>query len=162
MTPPARRVVPLLDLRLQYRSIEAEVRAAIDRVVAAQSFILGEEVRLFEEAIAARLGAPHGHAIGVGSGSDALFLSHLAAGAGRGDEVVTSPFSFFASAGAIARTGARPVFVDIDPGTFNLDAGAAAAAIGASTRAVVPVHLYGRCASMEPILGAARARAARP
>ena len=152
----AARVVPLLDLRLQHQTIEAEVRAAIDRVVAAQTFILGDEVRLFEEAIASRLGAAH--AIGVGSGSDALLLSLVAAGVGSGDEVVTTPFTFFASAGAIARAGARPVFVDIDAATFNLDAQAAGAAIGPRTKAIVPVHIFGRCAEMNPLLAAARAR----
>ncbi len=140
------RTVPLLDLKLQHRAIRAEVRAAIDRVVEAQAFILGEEVRLFEEAIASRLGAAH--AIGVASGSDALLLSLQAAGIGRGDEVITTPFTFFASAGAIARAGARPVFVDIDPATFNLDADAAVAAFGPATKAVVPVHLFGRCVPM--------------
>src|SRR5580693_6842397 len=107
------RVVPLLDLGLQYRAIEAEVRAAIDRVVASQAFILGDEVRRFEDAIALRLGSPH--ALGVASGSDALLLALLAAGVGPGDEVITTPFTFFATAGAITRASARPVFVDIDP-----------------------------------------------
>ena len=128
--------------------LSREVRDAIDRVVASQAFILGDEVRLFEEAIASRLGSPH--AIGVASGSDALLLSLLAAGVGRGDEVLTTPFTFFATAGAIARASARPVFVDIDPGTFNLDPHAVAAAIGPATKAVVPVHLFGRCARWIP------------
>jgi dTDP-4-amino-4,6-dideoxygalactose transaminase len=150
------RTVPLLDLGAQHRAIEPEIRVAIDRVVASQAFILGEEVRLFEEAVASRLSAPY--AIGVASGSDALLLSLLAAGVGPGDEVVTSPFTFFASAGAIARASARPVFVDIDPATFTLDADAAVAAIGPRTKAVLPVHLFGRCARMEPILSAASAR----
>lgn len=152
------RSVPLLDLKLQHRAIAAEIRGAIDRVVAAQGFILGEEVRLFEEAIASRLGA--GHAIGVASGSDALLLSLLAAGVERGDAVVTTAFTFFATAGAIVRAGARPVFVDIDPATFNLDPAAAAEALAAGARAIVPVHLFGRCAPMDPILAAAGARGA--
>jgi dTDP-4-amino-4,6-dideoxygalactose transaminase len=150
------RTVPLLDLRRQYAAIERDVREAIDRVVASQAFILGDEVRLFEEAIASRLSSPH--AIGVASGSDALFLSLLAADAGPGDEVITTPFTFFASAGAIARAGAEPVFVDIDPYTFNLDPAAVVAAIGPLTRAILPVHLFGRCAPLDAILAAASAR----
>jgi dTDP-4-amino-4,6-dideoxygalactose transaminase len=143
-------------LRLQYGTIEPDIRAAIDRVVASQAFILGDEVASLEDEIASRLGAAH--AIGVASGSDALLLSLLAAGVGRGDDVVTTPFTFFASAGAIARASARPVFVDVDPDTFNIDVDAAIAAIGPRTKAILPVHLFGRCVPMEPLLSAARAR----
>ncbi|MDI1434360.1 DegT/DnrJ/EryC1/StrS family aminotransferase [Polyangium sorediatum] len=149
-------LVPLLDLRALHRAIREEIDQAIARVVEAQAFVLGEEVRLFEEAIAARLGAAH--AIGVASGSDALLLSLLASGVGPGDEVVTTPFTFFATAGAIARLGARPVFVDIEPGSWNLDPDRVLAALGPRTRAIVPVHLYGRVARMEAWLDEARAR----
>ncbi|MRG92037.1 DegT/DnrJ/EryC1/StrS family aminotransferase [Polyangium spumosum] len=148
--------VPLLDLRAQHRAIREEIDQAMARVVEAQAFVLGEEVRLFEEVIAARLGALH--AIGVASGSDALLLSLVASGVGPGDEVVTTPFTFFATAGAIARLGARPVFVDIEPASWNLDPARVLAAIGPRTRAIVPVHLYGRVARMEPWLDEARAR----
>jgi dTDP-4-amino-4,6-dideoxygalactose transaminase len=149
-------IVPLLDLRTQHEAVRDEIEQAIRRVVEAQAFVLGEEVRLFEDAIAERLGAFH--AIGVASGSDALLLALIAAGVSAGDEVVTTTFSFFATAGAIARLGARPVFVDIDPVTFELDVEQALAAIGPKTRALLPVHLYGRVARMEPLLEAASAR----
>lgn len=153
---PDERIVPLLDLRTQHEAIREEIDRAIRRVVEAQAFVLGEEVRLFEDAIAARLGVSH--AIGVASGSDALLLALVAAGVIPGDEVVTTTFSFFATAGAIARLGARPVFVDIDPETFNLDVEKAVAALGPKTRAILPVHLYGRVARLEPLLEAARER----
>jgi len=149
-------VVPLLDLRAQYRAIREEIDRAVARVVEAQAFVLGEEVRRFEEAIAARLGASF--AIGVASGSDALLLSLLTAGVLPGDEVITTTFSFFATAGAIARLGARPVFVDIDPDSYDLDPRQTLAVIGPKTRVVLPVHLYGRVACMEPILEACAAR----
>jgi len=148
--------VPLLDLRALHRAIREEIDQAIARVVEAQAFVLGEDVRLFEEAIAARLGA--GHAIGVASGSDALLLALVASGVGPGDEVVTTPFTFFATAGAIARLGARPVFVDIEPASWNLDPERVLSALGPRTRAIVPVHLYGRVARLSPWLDAARAR----
>ena len=148
--------VPLLDLRALHRAIREEIDQAIARVVEAQAFVLGEEVRLFEEAIAARLGA--GHAIGVASGSDALLLALVASGVGPGDEVVTTPFTFFATAGAIARLGARPVFVDIEPASWNLDPERVLSALGPRTRAIVPVHLYGRVARLSPWLDEARAR----
>jgi dTDP-4-amino-4,6-dideoxygalactose transaminase len=144
--------VPLLDLKPQYAAIRDEVRAAIDRVVETQHFILGPEVSALEEEIAAYCGAAH--AIGVSSGTDALLVALMALDIGPGDEVVTTPFSFFATASVIARLGARPVFVDIDPATFNLDAAAAVAALGARTRAVIPVHLFGRCADMDALLAA--------
>jgi len=149
-------LIPLLDLRAQHRAIRDEIDRAIARVVDAQAFVLGEEVRLFEEAIAARLGAAH--AIGVASGSDALLISLTSANVGPGDEVVTTPFTFFATAGAIARLGARPVFVDIEPDTQNLDPARVLAAFGPRTRAIVPVHLFGRVARMEPWLAEAQAR----
>src|SRR5690606_4003301 len=139
--------VPLLDLKPQYAAIRDEVRAAIDRVIESQHFILGPEVSALEQEVASFCGAQH--AIGVSSGTDALLVALMALDVGPGDEIVTTPFSFFATAGVIARLGARPVFVDIDPATFNIDAAAAVAALGPRTRAVIPVHLFGRCADID-------------
>jgi dTDP-4-amino-4,6-dideoxygalactose transaminase len=154
--PPA-AIPPLcdfLDLKAQYATIRGEVMEAVTRVMESQFFILGHEVRLFEEEIAAALGAKH--AIGCASGTDALILSLLAAGIGAGDEVITTPFSFVATAGAIAWVGARPVFVDIDPETYNIDPAKIAAAITAKTRAIMPVHLFGLSADLAPILHLAK------
>lgn len=148
--------VPLLDLQAQYATIREEMRAAIDRVCDVQRFILGPEVAALEEEIARFCGARH--AIGVSSGTDALLMALMALGIGPGDEVLTTPYSFFATAGVVARLGARPVFVDIDPTTFNLDTSAVAARVTARTKAIVPVHLFGRCAELAPLLEAARAR----
>lgn len=148
--------VALLDLRPQYATIRDEVRAAIDRVLDSQQFVLGPEVEAFEQEIADFIGARY--AVGVSSGTDALLLALMSLGVGPGDEVITSAFSFFATAGVIARLGARPVFADIDPCTFNLDARAALDRMTGATRAIVPVHLYGRCADMEPLLRAAEER----
>lgn len=148
--------VPLLDLKAQYRSIKDELDAAVARVVESQYFILGPEVQALEEEIAAYCGAAH--AIGMSSGTDALLASLMAAGVGSGDEVVTSTYTFFATAGVIARLGAKPVFVDIDPLTFNIDVSLIEGAITGRTRAIIPVHLYGRMALMDPIMEIARAR----
>ncbi|MGH7506130.1 MAG: DegT/DnrJ/EryC1/StrS family aminotransferase, partial [Longimicrobiales bacterium] len=148
--------VPLLDLRPQFATIREEVREALDRVIESQHFILGPEVAALEDEIARYCGAPH--AVGVSSGTDALLLALMALDVGPGDEVITTPFSFFATAGVVTRLRARPVFADIDPATFNIDAAAAARAIGPRTRAVLPVHLYGRCAELDPLLEVARAR----
>ncbi len=148
--------IPLVDLRALHAPIAADLQAAVDRVVGAGAFILGEEVRAFEAAIAERHGAAG--AVGVASGSDALYLALVASGVGAGDEVITTALSFFATAGAIARVGARPVFVDIEEDGFNLDPERALLAIGPRTKAIIPVHLFGRCARIEPIVAAARAR----
>ncbi len=138
--------VPLLDLAAQTASLRTEILTAIARVVDSGQFVLGTFVHDLERALGEAIGAAH--VIGVSSGTDALIVTLMARGIGRGDSVVTTPFSFFATAGAIARVGARPVFADIDPATFNLDASAALAAFDASTKAVVPVHLFGRPAQL--------------
>ena len=138
--------VPLLDLAAQNHPLRDEVLAAIARVVDGGKFILGGEVEKLEAEVARAIGAKH--VIGVSSGTDALLVALMALGVGPGHTVVTTPFSFFATAGAIVRLGARPVFADIDPATFNLDPAAAAAAITSTTRAVIPVHLFGRPAAL--------------
>lgn len=141
--------IPLIDLKAQFAAIEGEVRAALDSVLASQGFILGPEVAALEEEIAAYCDV--GHGIGVSSGTDALLASLMALHIGPGDEVITTAFTFFATAGVIARLGARPVFVDINPGTYNMDPDGMAAAVTPRTRAVIPVHMFGRCCDMEAI-----------
>jgi dTDP-4-amino-4,6-dideoxygalactose transaminase/acetyltransferase-like isoleucine patch superfamily enzyme len=138
---PSNHVVPFFDLRAQYASIRNEIDAAIARVLESQLFILGPEVEAFEKEIAAVVGAKH--AIGMSSGTDALLAALMAAGVGPGDEVVTSPFSFVATAAVIARLGARARFVDLAPGSFLMDRSRIDAAVGPKTKAVVPVHLFG-------------------
>lgn len=142
--------IPILDLKLQYASIRTEVQAAIDRVMESQYFILGPEVEALEKEIAAYSQCAYG--IGVSSGTDALLVSLMAIDLKPGEEVITSPYSFFATAGAVVRLGARPVFVDIDLDTLNLDASQVEAAITPRTRAILPVHLAGQLAEMAPIL----------
>jgi dTDP-4-amino-4,6-dideoxygalactose transaminase len=146
--------IPLLDLHAQYATVRNELREAIDRVCDSQHFILGPEVEALEEEVSAFSQARH--AIGVSSGTDALLIALMAIGAGPGDEVITSSFSFFATAGVIARLGARPVFVDIDNRNFNFDATGLESKITARCKAILPVHLFGACANMDPILAAAR------
>ncbi|MDQ1523185.1 MAG: hypothetical protein QOE47_1109 [Pyrinomonadaceae bacterium] len=138
--------VPLLDLRQQHAHLREELRAATDRVLDSQQFVLGEEVRLLETEIAGY--STTQHAVGCASGSDALLLALMALDIKAGDEVITTPFSFFATASAVTRTGATPVFVDIEPRTYNLDPSLVEAAITERTRAIMPVHLYGQCAAM--------------
>ena len=142
--------VPLLDLKAQYSTIRSEISEAIERVVESQHFILGPEVEGLEEEIAAFCNARF--AIGVSSGTDALLAALMAIGTRPGDEVITTAYSFFATAGVIARLGARPVFVDIDPKTFNLDSTAVGQKITSRTKAIMPVHLFGQCAEMDPIM----------
>lgn len=149
--------VPLLDLTAQYGAIRSEIRAAIERVCDAQHFILGPEVKAFESDIAAFCGA--GHAVGVSSGTDALLVALMAADVGAGDEVITSPFTFFATAGVISRLGARPVFVDLEHEGFNLDPEEIEAKISHRTKAILPVHLFGRCAAMGAVGEIARRHA---
>lgn len=141
--------VPFVDLARQYREVRSELDAALLRVAASGRYVLGPEVERLEAAMADRLGVAH--AIGVASGTDALRLALEAVGVGRGDEVITSPFTFLATAAAILETGARPAFADIRPDTFNLDPAAAAAAVGRDTAAILPVHLFGQMAEIEAL-----------
>jgi dTDP-4-amino-4,6-dideoxygalactose transaminase len=146
--------VPLLDLKVQYAALRTEIREAIDRVCDSQHFILGPEVTALEQEVAAFCEVRY--ALGVSSGTDALLVSLMAIGVGNGSEVITTPYSFFATAGAIARLGARPVFVDIDQRTFNVDSKAVESRISERTKAIIPVHLFGRVADTDAILSVAQ------
>lgn len=143
------RPVPFIDLVPQFNSMSAEIMATVERVFTEQKFILGDEVSGLEQEIATYCDARH--AIGCNSGTDALIIALQALGIGPGDEVITTPFSFFATASSICRVGATPVFVDIDPETFNLDPQAVEEAITPRTRAIMPVHLFGQCCDMDSL-----------
>ncbi|MBN1400761.1 MAG: DegT/DnrJ/EryC1/StrS family aminotransferase [Anaerolineae bacterium] len=147
--------IPLVGLKAQYQAIKPEIDAAVARIFENTSFILGSEVQAFEEAFAAYCGAAH--AVGVSSGTAALDLALMACGIGAGDEVITTPMTFVATAAAISHVGARPVLADIDPRTYNLDPVQVEAAITPRTRAILPVHLYGQPVHMEPLLAIAEA-----
>jgi dTDP-4-amino-4,6-dideoxygalactose transaminase len=147
-------MIPLVDLRAQYHTIKTEIYEAIDRVLETSQFVLGSEVAAFEGEFADFCGARHG--IGVNSGTSALHLALLAAGVGPGDEVITVPFTFVATVAAIVYTGARPVFVDIDPRSYTIDVPQIERAITRRTKAILPVHLYGHPADLDPIIEIAR------
>src|SRR5215510_11903416 len=149
MQEKTRMEIPILDLRAQHRQIGTEIDQAIARVLQDQKFILGPEVRALEQEL-----APYCHcveAVGCASGSDAILLALMACGVGPGDEVVTTPFSFFATAGSIVRLGAKPVFVDIDSTTFNIDTNKIEPAVSQHTKVIMPVHLFGQCCEMDQI-----------
>ncbi|MDD2236208.1 MAG: DegT/DnrJ/EryC1/StrS family aminotransferase [Kiritimatiellae bacterium] len=146
--------VPLLDLKAQYQTIKPEVDRAVQEVFESQYFILGPTVERCEKNLAEYCRSAH--AVGVSSGSDALLLALMCEGIGPGDEVLTTPYTFFATVGAIVRTGAKPVFCDIDPVTFNLDVRQVEARITPAVRVIIPVHLYGQMADMDPLMEIAK------
>jgi len=152
--PVASETIPLIDLAAQYRELQDEIHAAVARVFETSQFVLGKEVAAFEEEFAAYCGAAHG--IGVNSGASSLHLALQAAGIGPGDEVITVPFTFYATVAAIHYVGATPVFADIDPRTFNIDTSQIESKITPRSRAILLVHLYGQAADMDPILDIAR------
>ncbi len=146
--------VPFFDLNAQFSSIEKEIKSAIDEVFKTQQFILGPKVEALEQSIAHYCQTRF--AVGVASGSDALLLSLMALGIGSGDEVILPPFTFFATAGVVSRLGAIPVFVDIDPVTYNIDPSKIEPRVTSKTKAIIPVHLFGQCADMDPLLEIAK------
>jgi len=146
--------VPFFDLNAQFSSIEEEIKSALDEVFKTQQFILGPKVEALEQTIAQYCQTRF--AIGVASGSDALLLSLMALGIGSGDEVILPPFTFFSTAGVVSRLGAIPVFVDIDPATYNIDPSKIEMKITSKTKAILPVHLFGQCADMDPLLKIAK------
>ncbi|HET7143734.1 MAG TPA: DegT/DnrJ/EryC1/StrS family aminotransferase, partial [Anaerolineales bacterium] len=149
-------MIPLVDLTAQYHSIKKEIDAAVLSTLESGHFILGPAVSRFEESIASYLGVQH--AIGLASGTDALVLALRALDIGAGDEVIIPAYTFFATAGTVMSVGAKPVFVDIDPATYQIDVNEIKDAISAKTKAIIPVHLYGHPAEMDPILEIARSR----
>jgi dTDP-4-amino-4,6-dideoxygalactose transaminase len=152
----SRTPVPSFDLKRNYQRIRDEIRNGIDRVLESQHFILGPEVKQFEDEIAAYLGVPH--AVGCASGSDALLLALMVLDLQAGDEVVTTPYSFFATASCITRLGARPVFADVDPKTYNLDPASVKKAVTKKTKVILPVHLFGQMARVEEMIPVAEAK----
>lgn len=146
--------IPLFNVAGQYQEIKSEIKRSIDDVLDSGQYIMGKNVQKFEEAVANYLGVKY--AIGVASGTDALILSLDALGIGPGDEVITTPFTFFATAECISRLGAKPVFADIDPTTLTVDIDSIENAITPRTKAIIPVHIYGRCADMPKVMELAR------
>src|SRR5215469_15240037 len=146
--------IPILDLKAQYETIREEIQEAIDRVLEKQHFILGPEVKALEQEIAQYCGTKY--AVGVASGTDALILGLKACGIGPGDEVIVPSFSFIATADAVSLLGGTPVFADIQPDTYNIDPEKIEALITPQTKAIIPVHLYGQAADMDPILALAK------
>lgn len=149
MNAKLKKEIPILDLHAQYQVIGREIEEAVNAVLKSQQYILGPEVKELEKEIAAYCESKY--AIGCASGSDAILLALMAYEIGEGDEVITTPYTFFATAGAVARLGAKPVFVDIEEGTFNLDVSQLEAAITPRTKAIMPIHLFGQCAGMDEI-----------
>lgn len=146
--------VPLLDLKVHHEPLQQEIMVVLEQIFKSQTFILGPEVGRLEERIAAYCQSQYG--VGVTSGTDALLIALMALGIGPGDEVITTPYSFFATAGVVVRLGAKPVFVDIDPVTYNIDPAKIDRVVTAKTKAIIPVHLYGQCADMGPIMEVAK------